>query len=126
MNSQGLRGPHNHVPFVPDEPRVDIEFEQNGECYDKGPKVSVSILSVQPDGSRAIRGSIAGPLGSVVSTAVPVQESRTYRFTILTDSNVHDVSVTSGQEELLSGVLASSGPVLVHTTNPIPGNFRRQ
>ena len=82
---------------------------------------SVSVLSVQAYGTGAIRFSFAGPLGSVVSTAVPIQESKTYRFTILTDSNVHEVSVTSGQEELLSGVLASSGPVLVHTTNSGPG-----
>ena len=76
-----------------------------------------SILSVQPYGTDAIRFSFAGPFGSAVSTAVPIQESRTYRFTIVTDSNVHDVSVTAGQDELLSGVLASPGPVLVHTTN---------
>jgi hypothetical protein len=76
---------------------------------------SVSSVSVQPYGTGAIRFSFAGPLGSAVSKPVPVQQSRTYRFTILTDPNVHDVSVRSGQGELLNGVLASPGPVVVHT-----------
>ena len=85
-----------------------------------------SILSVQPYGTDAIRFSFAGPFGSAVSTAVPIQESRTYRFTIVTDSNVHDVSVTAGQDKLSVASWLAQARSSSTRQNSASGILRRQ
>ena len=82
---------------------------------------SVSTVALQPYGAEEIRFSFEGPLGLVSGAPLHVQVSRTYRITILTDANVHLLSVTSQQGELVSGFLASHGPVIVHTYQFIPG-----
>ena len=84
----------------------------------------MSTVALQPYGAEEIRFSFQGPLGLVFGPPLHVQVSRTYRITILTDANVHLLSVTSQQGELLSGFLFSHGPVIVHTYNPFPGSLR--
>jgi hypothetical protein len=62
---------------------------------------SVSTVAFQPYGANEIRFSFEGPLGIVYAAPLHVQVSRTYRVTILTDANVHLLSVTSQQGGLL-------------------------
>ncbi len=105
--------------------RLDITFHRpvtaigtNVPLLTIGAK-SVSTVGLQYYGADEIRFSFEGPLGTVLSAPLHVQVSRNYRVTILTDPNVHLLSVTWQHGELLRGFLFSHGPVLVHTYQSI-------
>jgi hypothetical protein len=127
LNAVDLQTAWQPVELGPDAyHRLDITFHRPVTAI--GPSVplitigtqSVSTVALQPYGADEIRFSFDGPLGTVLSAPLHVQVSRTYRVTILTDSNVHLLSVTSQHGELLRGFLFSHGPVLVHTYQSIP------
>jgi hypothetical protein len=127
LNAVNLQTEWKQVELGPDAcHRLDITF--HGPVTAIGANVplltigtrSVSTVALQPYGADEIRFSFEGPLGTVFGAPLHIQVSRTYRVTILTDANVHVLSVTSQQGELLSGFLFSHGPVLVHTYQSLP------
>jgi hypothetical protein len=82
---------------------------------------ALSTISVQPFGAGEVRFSLTDPRGSALGTPLRVEGGRTYRITIVTDPNLHVVSVSSPEGNLLSGLLSSHGPVVVHTLDSGPG-----
>jgi hypothetical protein len=82
---------------------------------------AASTISVQPYGAGEIRFSLTDPRGSTLGAPVRVEEDRTVRITVVTDPNIHLVTVTSRQGQLLEGILSSHGPVVVHPLHSNPG-----
>ena len=84
---------------------------------------AMSTISVQPYGVGKIRFRLTDPGGSALGTPVRVEPGRTYRFTIVTEPNIHFASVSSPQGHLLNGLLSTQGPVVLHTHHSNPGQL---
>jgi hypothetical protein len=66
-----------------------------------------STLSVRPSGPGAIRFTMTSPFGTLTSKSMSVHVGRTYRFSVVLDTYLHSVSITSARGQEFQDLLSS-------------------
>jgi hypothetical protein len=101
--------------------RPVIDLGQNVALVTVGTK-PVTTIWLQRDGTDEIRFVLTDPLDSVTGTPMRIVPSHAYRIDIITDPNIRSVTVSSQQTNLLTGILSSIGPGVVHPSPSSSGS----
>ena len=71
-----------------------------------------STLSVRPSGPGAIRFTMNGPFGTLTGKPMPVDVGRTYRLSVVLDTYLHSVSITSAHGQDFQDLLNTGHVVM--------------